>query len=331
MDRRSLLPWLLAAAVAGAVAYGALRHGEGSVDAPDPPVPVVRPDGPAAIRRGLRPPLLPGGFPGDAEKAIRDAWPRIEAGRPGEAAAALATLTPIAAESPFHACAPAALEALAPALEILIAKHEDVAVPAMRCAAALARAGGPEGRAALGRTGLLTRAFAQNALAGSPGLQVETAALLGFAGGDLAQEILVLLLAPTKPTEVRAAAAAGLGEAFPVDHRLRPEAVRAVMEAAGDAEPPVLRRACIQAMDRAWEAFRPYGPGAAVAAALAHGDRGLQLAAATFFWNHPHPEQGPALVAAVPGAGEEVLAVLADALRHLKPEGWREALEKRGK
>jgi hypothetical protein len=333
MDRRSWLPWLLGALAAAAAAGLALRDGTGTLDNPLPPPPPPPPIDPGTgerpIRRGLPIPRLPEGFPAPAAGAIRAVWKDIEGGRPESAAAALATLTPVAAESPFMACAPAALEALAPALMTLIEGHADVALPAMRCAAALARAGGAEGRAALGRTGLVTMGFARHALAGAPALQVETAHLLGFAGGDMAQQILVVLLGKTRPEEVRAAAAAALGEAFPLEHRLRADAIEAVLAAAADGEPVNVRRSALRTVNRAWEAFRPYEPGTLAAAALSHGDRGLQLAAATFFVDHRITAARPALVAAVAGADTEVLAALAEALAGPEADGWREALEKR--
>jgi hypothetical protein len=82
-------------------------------------------------------------------------------------------------------------------------------------------------------------------------------------------------------------------------------------------------------MDRAWEAFRPYAPGPLAAAALSSGDRGLQMEAANFFCNRPLTAQGGDLVAAVPGAGEDLLAVLADALGGIRPEGFKEPLRAR--
>jgi HEAT repeat protein len=333
MERRDLVLLSLGAAAALAAAGLAVGWGRGTVDS-DVAKPAADGNGgqapTPARRRGLPAPVLPPDLPAPAREAIRREWPRVESGTDAEAAAALAALTPVAAGSPLLPCAPAVLEALAPGLAGLIqGKDPALATAAMRCAAVLARAGGVEGRKALARTGLVGRDFALQAYAGSAGLQVETAALLGFAGGPEAVDSLVRLVTKSPSAEVRAAGVEGLGEAFGADRKLSREAILAVMEAAAPGSPAAVRSACMRTFARAWEAIRPYEVGPRVAAALADADPAVRIAAARFLVDHPLQALSGDLVRALDDPDPGIVELVADALAVLRPPGAAEALEKR--
>ncbi len=335
MARRDLL--LLAAGIAAAAAAAglAIRLGKGTVDseggpAARPPVPSVPP-----VRRGFPSLVLPPGLPPPAAAALREAHAALAAGTRDEAARVLASLAVPDAAGPVAPVAAKALEALAPALEWMIAEGaaQDLAGPAMEAAAGLARRGGLEGKRVLERTGLVDTAFALQAATGPPDLRRQAALLMGFVATDRAVGWLVALLGKAAETEVREAAAAALGEAFRVNGRLPPEAVlglKAALEAPGS--PPAVRRACLGALREAFDLAAPYGIVDGAVAALADPDPGTRQAAADLFFAHPAAAAGTALAARAAAEPEErILATVADALGAMRPAppGAAVALERR--
>jgi hypothetical protein len=333
MERRLgiLLGSGLALAAAGVAL--ALRAGTGTYDAPVPPPPPPPPaDGGGPRRRDLPDLVLPPGFPGEAGKVLRAAWTAAVEGSPAEAARALGPATPPAGPGgPFEGCAPAALAAFAPSLEVLILGREEIlAEAAMRCTAALARRGGPEGRAALARAGLVEKAFAVQAASGPAGLRLETARLLGFVGGKAAVGWLAVLLRGAPEPEVRVAAASALGEAWLADRALPPEAVEAVLAALAEpGAPPALLQACVATVRRAWDSFRPWEPGPGIAGVLERSRGALRLEAALFFDAHPITACGPAALAALEDADPRIVEVVAGVLGTVRPEGAADALRRR--
>ena len=333
MERRDRVLLALGAAAAVAAAGLAILLGPGTVDAPAPPpdAPGTGTGGTPAPRRRALPALrIPPDLPESASAALRAAWETVASGTGAEAREALRSLAPGGRDHPLEACAPRALEALAPALEAIIVDADDaLAAPAMGTAVALARAGGKPGREALRRSGLVERAFAVQAGAAPPALREETARLLGIAGGEAAVEWLGILLAKGESPEVRAAAAAAVADAHVADGGLPREAIDAVREAAArPGAPAVVSRSCIRTFSRAFDAFRPYGVGGLVEAALADADPALRLDAARFFADHPMDAHAGALVRALGDPDPRIVEPVADALAEIRPPEAREPLER---
>jgi len=327
MDRRDRL-LLVAGVLAAAGAVGAaFALGGGRVD-PVGPAPNPLPPG-SHQRRGVRDLVLPPGVPGPAAERLRTIWGRLVTQVDADAAVTLDTLAAEDATGALAGQAPAAIEALAPVLEVLIRDGRDrVPAAAMRAVVALAARGGAPGKAAVERTGLVHRAFAIQADAGEPALRVETARLLGLLGGKTAADRLALLVHDADPSVVEASIYA-LAQVGAVEGRIPREAAQAIyaaVDAAGSTSG--VRTAALAAFHRLHKVFRTWGVAAKEAKALADPDPAVRAQAATNLGDWPAPAAFDALVAALGDRDPRIQEPVAHALRGLRDPRAVEPLEK---
>ena len=330
--------WIALGAAAALAAAGlGVWLSAGEVDAPAPP-----PIGPG----GTPPPPPPGGglpalslsadFPPAAAKPLRDAWAIAATAGPASVAAALDALAPPAGGGPLAGAEARAIEAFAPILEHL-AVHGEQPVPAaaLRCAAGLARSGGADARAALQRSGLVSRAFAVQAHTGPEEHRREAARLLGVCGGPQAAAWLASVVEKAPEDSVRESAIHALVAVHRGGTRLGAEPVAAVRAALRDsAGRPALRRACLGAIRGAKPDFLAWFQDGTfveeIVACLGDPDPSVRYETALFLDACPLEASGPALVRAVREDREErVVGKAADALAQVRPPGAAEALAAR--